>query len=77
VKKHKNRPSQKANRKAGQVKNSAAQQGITRRALRSVDDGRFEYLLADVKTEIGLAFATRYGVAHVTLLMFGKDGEMI
>jgi hypothetical protein len=48
----------------------------TRRALRSFDGDSHHFLVANIKTEDGGAFAARYGVPHVTLLLFDKRGKM-
>ncbi|MEO0341862.1 MAG: hypothetical protein AAF198_00350 [Pseudomonadota bacterium] len=49
----------------------------TRRALRQFDDGEITYLVANISTKEGQAFAARYGVAHVTLLLFDAAGNLI
>jgi len=46
----------------------------TRRAMRSLD-GDVTYLVADIRTDEGSALAARYGVGHVTLLLFCGAGE--
>ncbi|MFL4472079.1 hypothetical protein ACERZ8_20170 [Tateyamaria armeniaca] len=53
-----------------------ALQKQTRAALRDFDDCGITYLVADIKTPEGAAFARRYRVPHVTLLLFDGDGEL-
>ena len=48
----------------------------TRKALKSFDDEAVTFLVADINTAKGSAFAARYGVPHVTLLLFDASGEM-
>lgn len=47
----------------------------TRRALRGFDEGAVNYLVANIQTEAGSAFAARHGAGHVTLLLFDGDGR--
>ena len=54
-----------------------ALQRQTRRALSEFDDDQLLYLVADIKTEQGLVFAGRFGVPHVTLLLFDGQGELV
>lgn len=54
----------------------ATLQKQTRRAMKAYDDDRYEFLVADIKTTDGNLFAARYGVPHVTLLLFDGDGEL-
>jgi len=49
----------------------------TRRVLRGMPDESYTYLVADIKTQAGLAFATRFRATHVTLLLFDARGEMM
>ena len=49
----------------------------TRKALKSFDSDAFTFLVANIKTLDGSAFAARYGVPHVTLLLFDARGEMV
>ncbi|WP_306115277.1 MULTISPECIES: thioredoxin family protein [unclassified Roseovarius] len=49
----------------------------TRKALKSFDDEAVTFLVADINTAEGGAFAARFGVPHVTLLLFDGDGEMV
>ncbi|MEO3415292.1 thioredoxin family protein [Roseovarius sp. CAU 1744] len=48
-----------------------------RKALKSFDGEAVEFLVADINTAKGSAFAARYGVPHVTLLLFDGAGEMV
>jgi hypothetical protein len=48
----------------------------TRAVLEGYDAEKFEYLVANKFTEEGAALANRYGVSHVTLLLFDSAGEM-
>ncbi|WP_299688029.1 hypothetical protein [uncultured Tateyamaria sp.] len=53
-----------------------ALQKQTRRALRDFDDCGLTYLVADIKTPEGAAFARRFNVPHVTLLLFDGAGDL-
>ena len=53
-----------------------ALQKQTRAALRDFDDCGIAYLVADIKTPEGAAFARRYNVPHVTLLLFDGEGQL-
>ncbi len=53
-----------------------ALQKQTRAALRDFDDCGLTYLIADIKTPEGAAFARKYNVPHVTLLLFDGEGEL-
>ncbi|WP_299045731.1 hypothetical protein [uncultured Tateyamaria sp.] len=53
-----------------------ALQKQTRRALRDFDDCGMTYLVADINTPEGAAFARRYNAPHVTLLLFDGAGEL-
>ncbi|QBF32190.1 hypothetical protein [Thalassococcus sp. S3] len=48
----------------------------TRKALRSFDDSELTYLVANITTDEGAAFANRHGVPHVTLLLFDGAGAV-
>ncbi len=48
----------------------------TRRALRAFDEADLQYVVANINTPEGGALAGRYGVEHVTLLLFDGAGEM-
>ncbi len=49
----------------------------TRRALRSFDDGTLNYLVSNITTAEGNAFAAQQGVGHVTLLLFDGAGRRV
>lgn len=51
-------------------------QGDTREALAMFEDGQLDYVIANIRTDKGQAFANRYGVPHVTLLLFDGQGEL-
>ncbi|WP_299150724.1 hypothetical protein [uncultured Tateyamaria sp.] len=53
-----------------------ALQKQTRAALRDFDECGVTYLVADIKTPEGAAFARKYRVPHVTLLMFDGQGDL-
>ena len=53
-----------------------ALQKQTRRALRDFDDCGLRYLIADIKTPEGAAFARKYNVPNVTLLLFDGAGGL-
>lgn len=53
-----------------------ALQKQTRAALRDMPDSDFTYLVADITTPEGAAFARKYRVPHVTLLLFDGAGNM-
>ncbi len=48
-----------------------------RRALSEFSDTDLQFLIADIKTQEGLSFAGRYGVPHVTLLLFDGQGNLV
>ncbi|MEP3346252.1 MAG: thioredoxin family protein [Litoreibacter sp.] len=52
-------------------------QNQTRRALKDFRQGKFNFLVANIKSPSGAEFAAKYGVPHVTLLLFDRDGEMV
>ncbi len=52
-------------------------QSQARKAMKSLDDGSYNYLVANVRSDDGLAFSTRYNATHVTLLLFDAKGEMV
>ena len=52
-------------------------QSQSRKALKSIDSAAMTFLVADINTVKGGAFAARYGVPHVTLLLFDAEGEMV
>lgn len=53
-----------------------ALQKQTRRALKDFDGCGLTYLVADIKTPEGAAFARRYNAPHVTLLLFDGAGDL-
>ncbi|CTQ56086.1 hypothetical protein LP7551_04643 [Roseibium album] len=53
-----------------------ALQRETRKALEMMESEELDYVIANIKTQKGQTFANRYGVQHVTLLLFDKRGEL-
>jgi len=53
-----------------------ALQRQARRALRDFDDEALVYLVADIRTGPGAAFAQEHRVPHVTLLLFDGRGRL-
>ncbi|MEP3279119.1 MAG: thioredoxin family protein [Stappiaceae bacterium] len=53
-----------------------ALQRETRQALKNFDDEELDYVVANIKSPEGSSFASRYGVQHVTLLLFDNEGEL-
>jgi hypothetical protein len=51
-------------------------QRATRAALSRFDDGELDYVVANIRSGKGDAFANKYAVPHVTLLLFDADGEL-
>ena len=51
-------------------------QSATREALAEMGDDEITYLVANIQTPDGRAFANQYGVPHVTLLLFDGQGEL-
>ncbi len=49
----------------------------TRAALKQFDGDAFEYLVANIKSTEGAAFARRMGLPHVTLVLFDADGQHV
>lgn len=49
----------------------------TRRALKEFDKDAVTFLVADITTRDGGLLARKYGVPHVTLLLFDAHGEMV
>ncbi len=47
-----------------------------RRALRKFEGDEITYLVANIKTDEGSAFAARFGARHVTLLLFDGRGRL-
>jgi len=54
----------------------AALQKESRKALGNMSGEKPEFLVANIKTTDGGAFAARHGVPHVTLLLFDHRGEL-
>jgi len=46
-----------------------------RAALDQFEDGELQYLVANIRQDKGQRFASKYGVPHVTLLLFDGAGE--
>lgn len=53
-----------------------ALQDETRAALHDFGDAEVLYLIANIRTPEGTAFAARHGVPHVTLLLFDGAGRL-
>ncbi len=53
-----------------------ALQRETRKAMKQFEDEDFIYLVADISQQDGAGFANRYGVPHVTLLLFDGEGVL-
>lgn len=53
-----------------------ALQREARAALNHFDDEELDYVVANIRTPEGRIFANRYGVQHVTLLLFDNEGEL-
>lgn len=51
-------------------------QRATKAALSRLDDGQLDYVVANIRSGKGEAFASKYAVPHVTLLLFDADGEL-
>ncbi|MEM9574664.1 MAG: thioredoxin family protein [Pseudomonadota bacterium] len=49
----------------------------TRNALDNFDDGELQFLVANIKSGEGRELAAKYGVPHVTLLLFNKVGRHV
>ncbi len=54
-----------------------ALQRETRKALKGFDDGEIGYVVANIKTQEGLDFASRNGVSHVTLMLMDPKGGTV
>ncbi len=59
-----------------QCQTCIALQREARAALKQIDSADLDYRVADIKTEDGLLFASRYGAGHSTLLFFDGAGNM-
>lgn len=53
----------------------AALQKETRKALEGFDSADLDYVVANVKTDEGSAFAARHRQPHVTLMLMDPDGQ--
>ena len=53
-----------------------ALQKETKEALEAFDDEEVDYVIANIRTQKGQAFANSHGVQHVTLLLFDDKGEL-
>lgn len=59
-----------------QCQTCIALQREVRAALKEVEATDLGYRVADIKSDDGLAFASRYGAGHSTLLLFDGDGAL-
>lgn len=55
----------------------AGLQRETLAALAKFEDGAIDYVVADITTAAGAAFAREHGVPHVTLMLFDGDGALL
>ncbi len=53
-----------------------ALQKETRKALGNFDDDELQYLVANIRSTDGQAFANKYHVPHITILLFDGKGEL-
>lgn len=53
-----------------------ALQRETQDALAELEDGDLTYLVANIRTQEGRAFAARHNVEHVTLVLFDAEGRV-
>lgn len=53
-----------------------ALQREARGALKQIDPDALAYRVADINTEEGLAFSSRFGAVHSTLLFFDNQGQL-
>jgi hypothetical protein len=53
-----------------------ALQKEARAALDDIDTGALEYRIANIKNDVGSAFATLHGSSHATLLFFDSAGNL-
>ena len=53
-----------------------ALQREARKALKHIGDDQLDFLIANIRSSEGRAFANRYGVPHVTLLLFDAEGNL-
>ena len=54
-----------------------ALQKETRKAVSNFEDGDLEFLVANIQTQKGRAFANQHNAPHVTLLLFDKRGKLL
>lgn len=54
----------------------AALQKAARNALSEFEDDKYEFLVADITTQKGRLFSTKYRVPHITLLLFDRAGNL-
>lgn len=59
-----------------QCPSCTALQKQTRSALKAFNACGLLYLIADINTDEGASFAAKYGVPHVTFLLFYGQGDM-
>ncbi len=59
-----------------QCSTCTALQRETRKAMKQFGECDLVYLVADISQQDGAGFANRYGVPHVTLLLFDGKGEL-
>lgn len=59
-----------------QCQTCIALQREVRAALKDVGDADLEYRVADIKTDDGIAFASRFAATHSTLLFFDAAGNL-
>lgn len=52
-----------------------ALQSETRKALKTLDRGALQYVVADIRTAKGERFAAAHRVGHVTLILFDQHGK--
>ncbi len=55
----------------------AALQRETRKALKHFDDEALDFFVANIQSDDGARFAAKYGVPHVTLLLFDSQGNLV
>lgn len=60
-----------------QCQSCLALQRETREALSGFEEGSIQYLVANIREEEGRQLANKYGVGHVTLLLFNGRGRQV
>jgi thioredoxin-like negative regulator of GroEL len=55
----------------------SALQKETRKALQGFDPDQLDYVVANIKTDEGSAFAARFGQPHVTLMLMDPEGRAV